>query len=354
MKVSVTEIARQAGVSKGLVSRVLNNDQTVRISDGRRRHIQAIRDSLRDGSVIEKIRPHKKRLAYNFVIPCNNHNVLEELRAHWSNEGFRNFKSTLVSNGFRLSIILLEEKDGIKPLIDLMKSPEYCDGLVLLGEIATPEIARNILECHFPHICMDFEGKQLGLNTVFEDAETGLSQSVRHLYELGHRRIGFLGRRYHHYSLFLSGMAQCGLEIRPEWNCTNPKDGAAIPSSMEGWRETARLAFGEWLDRKYPVTAMVCHNDYGALGAIDAMRERGLVPGKDISLVGFDNIETYFPEQYPSPFLTTVDFSLAQLGRRGSELLLNQVLHGQMEVVHEYVPVKLILRGSTGPSPDKR
>jgi LacI family transcriptional regulator len=351
MKVTVTEIARQAGVSKGLVSRVLNNDQTVRISEGRRRHIQAIRDSLLNGISDQFVRPVRKRPVFNFVIPCINSNVLEELKSHWENDTFRNFKSILASKGFRISIALLGENEGVKPIVDLMNSPEYCDGLVLLGGISSPDIAANILERRFPHICMDFVGRQLGLNTVFEDAESGLGQSVRHLYELGHRRIGFLGRRYHHYALFLSAMTQWGLEIRSEWNCANPKEGVSLPSTMGGWRETARVAFGEWLDEGHPVTAMVCHNDYGTLGAIDAMRERGLVPGRDISLIGFDNIEANFPEQFPSPLLTTVDFSFAQVGRRCGELLINQVLHSQMEVIHEYVPVKLILRESTGPCP---
>ena len=74
----------------------------------------------------------------------------------------------------------------------------------------------------------------------------------------------------------------------------------------------------------------------------------GMTPGRDLSIVGYDNIEQ---REYGKNHgqLTTIDNPKDQMGRRIGEMLLNQLLRGQQDIVTELVPTTLIVRNTTGP-----
>ena len=82
---------------------------------------------------------------------------------------------------------------------------------------------------------------------------------------------------------------------------------------------------------------------------VDAMLRAGLTPGRELSLVGYDNTEEQFPIPGHRPILTTINNPFERVGRRMAELLMNQVLHGQTAIIHERVPVSLVVRQTTGP-----
>lgn len=349
---TVTEIARQAGVSKALVSRLLNGDSTLRISEECKRRVLEVRENLvrqeRDQPGFEP----KKRLACNIVIPCLGREVFDELHAHWESEGFLAFRRELEARRFRASIAWHGAAEGLKVIEELIESPGYCDGLLLLRGAATEEIAHLIVSRRFPHVCTDYAGELLGLNTVLLSAGNAMQMAVHHLKELGHRKIGFLGRLHDLYPLYRAALVRNDLEIREEWSCVSPRDGASVPETQSGWRGAACEALGEWLDRGPTATAMICHNDYGALGAVDALRARGLEPGREMSLVGFDNLECRDRVlATEAPVLTTFDVSLEDLGVRYADVLMNQLLHNQRQIVHERIPMQFIKRRSTGRCP---
>lgn len=349
MAASVTEIAKKAGVSKGLVSRVLRQDENVRVSDARRQQILSVAKMM--GGVARSTSGRAKRqvLSRRFVIPVNNVSIFKELQAHWEGQAFNAIKKVLSEHGFKIDINL-HETDSTKDVIsEYTKSRGSYDGLLLLGGIADRALADFLLENEIAHVCTDRSGRVLGLNTIVEDLSTGFYQAVAHLKELGHTRIGFLGRRRYAFPSFISAMALHDLLMEPEWHCMSPREGEAVPEKDSGWREAAQRAFGQWLDDGGSATAICCHNDYGALGAMDAMKERGLTPGREISIVGSDNMEARGASPVAKPVMTTLDFSLEDLGRRTAQLLLNQVLYKQGQIVHEQLPVQLVIRKTTGP-----
>ncbi|MFA9478482.1 LacI family DNA-binding transcriptional regulator [Phycisphaerales bacterium AB-hyl4] len=350
MAVTVTEIARKAGVSKGLVSRVLRDDQSLRITESRRQQVLAVAKGLGGIKRNSSGRVIGKRLARNIVVPINKTSVMQELLAHWENQGFKTLKSVLGEHGFRLSIDLYESDSpaALQEEYQILKGT--CDGLVLLGGIVTKQVANFVLENKIPHVSIDSVGRVLGVNTVLEDAVAGYYQAVSHLSELGHTRIGFLGRTEQgHYPSFAAAMAHHGLDINPAWRCRSPRTSQPIPDKETGWRDAAREAFGQWLDDHGPqVTAICCHNDYGALGACDAMVERNLVPGKDLSIVGFGDFERPGAPQTQDFELTTIHTSLADLGRSTADSLISQILYKKTQVVHQLIPTELMIRHTTG------
>ena len=94
------------------------------------------------------------------------------------------------------------------------------------------------------------------------------------------------------------------------------------------------------------VTALICNGDMVALGACLALARLGLVPGKDMSVIGFDDISD---AAVATPPLTTMAVSPNQLGRKLARVLLDRIHEPSMPIVSVTVPAQLMVRGTTGP-----
>ena len=172
---------------------------------------------------------------------------------------------------------------------------------------------------------------------------SGADQAIRHLLELGHRRIahitGPLGwvatedrRRGYRAALASAGiLPDPALEIQAE------------PEIRPGREATLRL-----LELPERPTAVFAFNDNIAIGAIQAARARGLRVPDDLSIVGFDDVEH---ATIVTPMLTTVRQPLAEMGRTAVSLL-NRLLERQnFETLHIELATRLVVRESTAPPP---
>jgi DNA-binding LacI/PurR family transcriptional regulator len=336
-------IAREAGVSPAVVSRLFRGDPELRISDQRRREIFEARDRL--GGV--KVRPSK--LSHVIVSPVGlsqdqayiKRNILED-------RTYRTFEQELKKRGYRLRFEHLPEAEVCGRLKRWIGSPGRPDGMLVLWNYCTPELAHMLRMYAFPHVSNDFTREHLEINTVCQHATAGMRQAVEHLAGLGHRRIAFVGQtKFYRYPMMVSTMTALDLPLNPSDNCW--LEPVRYPQDVDELRERARDAFDGWFQRHRHVTAVVCSRDHVALGVVDAMKRRGLVPGRDLSVIGYDNLEVHRPRPGEKPILTTIDLPFERVGRRMAELLLNQILHGQTAIIHERVPVSLVVRETTGP-----
>lgn len=172
---------------------------------------------------------------------------------------------------------------------------------------------------------------------------SGADQAMRHLLELGHRRIaqitGPLGwvategrRRGYRAALASAGiLADPALEVE------------AVPEIDPG-----RAAAEYLLDLPERPTAIFAFNDNIAIGAVQAARARGLHLPDDLSIVGFDDVEH---ATIVTPALTTVRQPLAEMGRTAVSLL-NRLLERQsFETLHVELATRLVVRDSTAPPP---
>ena len=106
------------------------------------------------------------------------------------------------------------------------------------------------------------------------------------------------------------------------------------------------------LNKTHDFTAIFCFNDISAIGAIRALKDAGLsVPG-DVSVVGFDDIQS---AEYATPSLTTVRQPLREMGKRGAQVLLERIADRESEFPAEIVMMpELVVRESTGAAPGGR
>lgn len=168
--------------------------------------------------------------------------------------------------------------------------------------------------------------------------------ATRHLIDLGHRRIAYLGDRggnqseTERFSGYRQALEAAGLRFTRQ-----------LVVQGDSKPEAAKVAMAHLLALPHPPTAVFCYNDLTALGAIRQIRDHGLrVPG-DISVVGFDDL---YISQYLDPPLTTVRQPMREMGCMAMETLLH--ILAKAASGHDIkVPGELIVRASTAPPKEK-
>jgi LacI family transcriptional regulator len=103
------------------------------------------------------------------------------------------------------------------------------------------------------------------------------------------------------------------------------------------------------LEKSRDFTAIFCFNDIAAIGAIRALKDAGCSVPEDVSVVGFDDIQS---AAYSTPSLTTVRQPLAEMGKRGAKVLLDRIADREAAFDSEIVMApEFVVRESTGPAP---
>lgn len=217
------------------------------------------------------------------------------------------------------------------------------DGVIVAGT-NYPNMLRALDELDLPYVVFgnNIVGEQGGgvPNAVCFDDESGGRQATRHLLALGHTRIRYIGdmalpwyaRRYAGYAM---AMAESGLPHDPP-GC----------SSVEGDLQMGFDAVNEMCDRGEHFTAVFIGGDLAALGAIRALRNRGMTVPRDVSVVGFDDQEL---AQVTDPPLTTVRVPTEEVGAQCVLILNEMTRNGAAADRSTMLPVQLVLRESTAP-----
>jgi LacI family transcriptional regulator len=221
------------------------------------------------------------------------------------------------------------------------------DGFLLLN---TP--ADNI-EVPVPVVAISAHSAIENVTNIVLDHHLAVSHALMHLYQLGHRRIAFMrGPRaipdsdYRWESIQqlareMNFKIDPALVIRIDSAGWSMKDGYHPMAPEIGYKPMQAL-----LEKTKDFTAIFCFNDIAAIGAIRALKDAGLsVPG-DVSVVGFDDIQS---AAYSTPSLTTVRQPLSEMGKRGAQVLLERIADREKPYPSEIVMApELVVRESTG------
>ena len=212
------------------------------------------------------------------------------------------------------------------------------------------------LSLSIPIVTVSGHNQVDGVTNVVLDHERAAEVALKHLHQLGHRRIAFIkGQEFSSDTevrwLNIEKVAgELGLPISPALTVQLQGDS---PSPQPGYLATKKL-----LGTHKPFTALFAFNDISAMGAIRALREAGLRVPDDVSVVGFDDIQS---AAYQNPGLTTVRQPLREMGRIAAETLLKRIRRSAPDSRggETMVEPELIIRDTTcsarnGADPSKR
>jgi len=204
-------------------------------------------------------------------------------------------------------------------------------------------LIRELGDAGIPAVFYDVGTVGKNISNIRFNYRKGIERLVDYLRDLGHTRLAFIG---HHNSLgptserekaFVEAVSRH--EDRMQWTSAVDQDG------LQGGRNAVRRI----LDGGFQPTALVCVNDFMAVGALRELRERGLrVPG-DVSVTGFDNI---LLSEYCDPPLTTVHVPRDVVGKLAFEILAPNQASAAKAGREVVLDPEMVLRDSTGPAPN--
>lgn len=331
-RVTLSDVATEAGVSLATISKVLNGRPDV--SPGTRERIE------------ELLRAHgyQRRSGGSTTKAELIELVFHELDRIWSMELIDGVESVAKENG--LSVVLTVTGDRHSPGSEwlegvLRRRPA---GVVLVFSDLAPELRERLRSRAIPFVIVDPAGDPSpDVPSVGSANWSGGLAATRHLIELGHRRIAAItGPADMMCSLarldgYRSAMNSAGHAIEPAWVRYGD-------FHVEGGRRQAM----ELLGLPNRPTAIFAGSDLQALGTLEAARSLGLRVPEDVSIVGYDDIPL---SRWVSPRLTTVHQPLRQMGVEAAKLVLRVGTDPSGPSPRMDLATSLVVRDSTAPPP---
>ncbi|WP_345436156.1 LacI family DNA-binding transcriptional regulator [Microbacterium gilvum] len=304
--VTMKDVARHAGVSRTAVSLVLNDRFDVTLASETRERVMSAAAEL-------GYRPNAGARALAQQRSDWYGLVTEIVTAPFAVDVIKGAQDRAMADEKYLLIASTEsdpvaESAAIERLLE-----QRVEGLIYAATwhrgVTVPDVAREV-----PTVlvnCFDIEGR---FPAVVPDERAGGHRATSRLLEAGHRRVGFInldrgipaaiGRR----EGYLAALEEAG--IAPD---------AELEVTGHATADSGFTAAEELLDLAEPPTAIFCANDRMAMGAYDAIKERGMRIPEDVAVIGFDNQELI--AGYLRPSLTTVALPFEQMGAMGVDLL---------------------------------
>lgn len=332
-RVTMADVARQAGVSLMTVSRVLNNKDDV--SAETRQHVQATIKQLgyRPSDVARGLVTRRTGVI-GVVVPDVSNPYFSEVVRGAEHVAYAKNYSVLLGN---------TEEDVERELAVLQSLEEKCvDGVMLCSSRLAEDELEEAISRHSAAVLvnrrLEFADGPGGVGVVTLDDVAGGQMATQHLLNAGHRGIGFLAGppTSHSGQGRMAGyrMALTAADVLPPsgWirHCA---------PTVESGRERAH----ELLAASPELTALFCFNDLVAIGALQACAELGFAVPDRIAIIGFDDIPL---AALVTPSLTTCRISRYELGARAMTLLLDRI-GGCIEECQEIIlPTDLVVRHS--------
>ncbi|HET7841429.1 MAG TPA: LacI family DNA-binding transcriptional regulator [Terriglobia bacterium] len=333
LAMNLDAVAQKAGVSTSTVSRVLNNLEIVKTST-RSRVLKAAEElNYHPNLHARSLARGKSRILGIIVSNMENPFFLDIYRTLEADAHAQGLEVVVANTDYRSEQLVA----SVQLMIGLRVA-----GLAVIVSEMEEHLIQTVSSSRIPAAFYDVGTPQKNITNIRVDYRKGIKKTVSYLNALGHRRMAFVG---HHSTLgpiserrktFLESVHRCSPGAEPRI--------FAGPDGLDGGRQAAR----ELLESGFRPTAILCVNDFMAVGVMRELREEGLQIPRDVSVTGFDNIKL---AEFCSPSLTTVHIPREQIGH----IIFDNVAgNGREErnVGREFViDPELVVRDSTGTAP---
>ncbi len=333
-KTTIKDVARVAGTSISTVSKVINGHYS--ISEKTAAHVK---------EVMKELNYYPNANAQSFAKGTTK--IITVLTDLSVNAAFKNphlmemlmgLEEYLGKKNFRMVIRGVDATNSYEVAEEIV-SRKSADALVIHVSVVTHPLTALLTRLHFPHIILgapNFESQACWIdnNNVYSGTVAG-----NYLLSAGYKNIAFVGGQYYDLGSTdrLSGLKLALQESK------NPLQDRYIwlgeSTRADGYRMTKKL-----LEEAVLPDAIVCANNYIALGCVAAVQESGLKIPKDMGIVAFDD---YPFSQIIEPTLTVVDINVREMGVQAGKFLMQIIKNPNMQIQTYITISNLIVREST-------
>ena len=331
--VTIRDVAREAGVSVTTASRALNGNALVN-SETAARILKVVEELGFSPS------PAARRLSLGRTLTVGV--VVSFLTRPQAAERIRGIDAVLGDSEFDLVIYNVESLQKRDHYLATLLNSHRADGLLIVSLPPPADAIWALARSPVPIVFIDVHVDAVAaMPRVVGDDVAGGAIAARHLLELGHRRIGFIGdaannpfgftSSQHREAAFLRELSRSGVTVPSRW----------IGHGAHGRYEARNLAHAMLAGADRP-TAVFAASHTQALGVLAAAHEAGLNVPDDLSVIGYDDVEA---ADYVG--LTTIRQHLFESGRRGAEILLAEIDERTDNTPLVQLRPELVVRGTT-------
>ena len=332
MPVTIHDVAERAGVGIGTVSSVLNNSRPV--NETTRQKVLA---AVAELDFVPNPSGRRLSIGKTHTIAV----VITFFTSASQIERLRGVMSVIAESDYDINLFIVETIDQRNKVFSTVPRQGRVDGLLIFSLKPTEKDFERIQQNNVPVVLV--EVSLSGFPHIVVDDTAGAEIAINHLIALGHRHIGYVGDylddpfgiffSHNRYSGYCNALKTANIPVNPEY-FREAKHGRA------GGRQMAL----ELLQLPDPPTAIFAFSDEMALGVLDAARELDLRVPKDLSVVGYDNIEL---AQFAQ--LTTVHQHLFDSGVQGVKMLFEAIKKPDVSPQSVELPTELVVRNTTAP-----
>jgi DNA-binding LacI/PurR family transcriptional regulator len=337
MQATIKQVAQRAGVSVATVSYVLNGTGVV-TDETRQRVLDAVAElNYQPQHAARSMRGRSRTLGVTLsALPGRlaEPALTEVLAGVADAAALRGYFLLLATAG--------ADQDETELCLSLARTRRV-DGLVLLDMLVDDPRAQALAGAGIPHVCAGLPPAGIDSPSVVIDMHSAAVDAVRHLLSLGHRRIGLiqppseLAVSEPIVEGYRQALTEAGL----------PFDPTLVVESGRA-EEDGYQAMTELLASPKPLTAVLAGSDELAFGAMHALNDACLIVGRDVSLVGFDDLPQ---AAHVNPPLTTIRQPRRVQGQQLAMLLDDVILKRNTSLRTVTLSARLIVRRSSGPAP---
>lgn len=333
MKVTITDIAKAAGVAKSTVSKVLNDSP--RISKETKRRVRAIMKEMNytPSSMATRL-ARQSSFSIGLLIDMSKE---DEFLNQFFYSIIGGIESVLGSLKYELTIANVQNSDPEGGFLNTLVLGKRVDGIIANTSVLTEEVCAELNRLQFPYVSI---GELQSAGTWVDcNNEAGGAILTGHLLEQGYSDIAFVGG-HEDSTLFirrLSGyqntIRQAGLTVRT---------GRILNGGAD--EEAGYLAARKLLESAEPPDSILCISNYAAFGVLKAASEMGVEVPSQLGVATFDE---YPLSRYTTPPLTALDMDTFELGVSAARLLLGRIGDNTGPGTHSLLEPKLIVRSSS-------
>ena len=323
---TIYDVARVAGVSPSTVSRAFSRPGRV------------------SAQTAEKIRKVAEELGYRAREVARTSSksttkvlglAVADITNPFNFRVIRGCQAAAAEAGFVVTLNDAQESEALEREM-LRRSMPLLDGLIIASSRLSDTELRTVAKT-IPTVVLN--RRVAGLHCIIPDMGHGVRKAAEHLMALGHRNITYLAGPE---ASWADGMRWRAMrDSAKDLGFTEHRVGPFAPT-IQGGRGAAEVIAARRLK------AVICFNDLMAIGLMQGLQERGIKVPEHVSIIGFDNI---FASALITPGLTTVAAPLTMLGDSAVRYIVAALTgHKGIDTAPVSVPVRLIVRHSTGPA----
>lgn len=329
-KVTMADVAKEAGVSKSTVSQFINKRYEYMGEDTRKKIQEAIKNLGYHPNHLARSLKQKRTSMIGIIVANIIHRFSTEVSRSIEDYCYAHDIQAIVCNADNNP-----EKE--KKYIEILRAKQV-DGLIIFPTGQNLELYKSMVEENYPVVFMDRKVPNLQANFILANNHQSTYNAIGHFIENGHNKIAIVTQpltittRKERIEGYKKALLDHGIPINSKYMIST--------EIHELKKELSKL-----FELKNPPTALLAGNDLVFLETFEFLKEHQIQIPKDLSLIVFDNIPF---AHLANPSVTTIAQPAFKMGEKAAKLLLQQINKEQTEPEEHRFPCQIIIRESSG------